>query len=106
VTLCRCEDAGDAVQQALCLFLFRANAALRIVRGFFERNGGAVAAGFEVCLEGGSEPAEAGHALAALSVACRHCAKEMEVLKDAALAGLYRSARGLPVHVKRSSTHG
>lgn len=106
VIVCRDEAAAEVVREALCLYLLGANAALRFARGFFERNGGAATAGFEVLLDGAPTPAEAGHALSALSVACRHCAREMEVLKDAALAGLYRSARGLPSHVKRSLTNG
>jgi hypothetical protein len=99
-------NGAEVVRQALCLYLLEANAALRFVRGFFERNGGTATAGFEVHLEGAPTPAETGHALSALSVACRHCAREMEVLKDVALAGLYGSARGLPTHVERSLTNG
>jgi hypothetical protein len=106
VTLCRDDDTAEVVQQALCRYLLEANAALRFVRGFFERNGGTATAGFEVRLDGVPTPAEAGHALSALSVACRHCAREMEVLKDVALAGLYGSARGLPLHVERSLANG
>lgn len=93
VELHRGDNAAEALLQALCLYLLEANAALRFTRGFLERAGEHIAAGFEVRLEDAPTPAEAAHALAAVSVACRHCAKEMEVLKDAALAGIYRSAR-------------
>jgi hypothetical protein len=93
VTLYRNDAPGDAAQQALCLYLLEANAALRYARAFLERADEGITAGFEVRV--GSEPAaaEAGHALAALSVAGRHCAREMEVLKDGVVAGIYRSAR-------------
>ena len=55
--------------------------------------GEGISAGFEVRVESGPSAAEAGHALAALSVAGRRCAGEMEVLRDGAAAGIYRSAR-------------
>ena len=93
VTLYRHDSPGDAARQALCLYLLEANAALRYARAFVHREGGGVAAGFEVRVESGPTAAEAGHALAALSVAGRHCAREMEVLADSTVAGIYRSAR-------------
>jgi hypothetical protein len=93
VTLYRDGEAQEAAQRALCVYLFEANATLRFARGFLDRSSEGVAAGFEVRLESEPAPEEAGHALAALSVACRHCAREMEVLKDSALAGMFRSAR-------------
>jgi hypothetical protein len=97
VTLYRHESAGDASQQVLSLYLLEANAALRYARAFLRREGDGITAGFEVRTESAPSPAEAGHALAALSVAGRECAREMEVLKDGVVAGIYRSAR-LPFH--------
>jgi hypothetical protein len=93
VTLYRNDAPGDAAQQALCLYLLEANAALRYARAFLQREGEEIAAGFEVRVESGPSAAETGHALAALSVAGRHCARELEVLKDGGVAGIYRSAR-------------
>ena len=93
MTLYRHDGAGEREQQALCLYLFEANAALRYARAFFEREGAGVAAGFEVRVESAPTAAEAAHALAALSVAGRQCAREMEVFQDGAVAGIYRSAR-------------
>jgi hypothetical protein len=93
VTLYRNDAAGDAAQQALCLYLLKANAALRYARAFLQRAGEGISAGFEVRVESGPSAAEVGHALAALSVAGRQCAGEMEVLKDGAVADIYRSAR-------------
>ena len=95
VTLYRHDGAGDVAQQALCLYLLKANAALRYARAFLQRDGEGISAGFEVRLESGPSAVEAGHALAALSVAGRQCAREMEVLKDDALAGIYQSSQPL-----------
>jgi hypothetical protein len=95
ITLYRNDAPGDAAQQALCLYLLEANAALRYARAFLRRDGEAIAGGFEVRVETGPAPTEAAHALAALSVAGRHCAKEMEILKDDTVAGIYRLARPL-----------
>jgi hypothetical protein len=95
VTLFRGEATSDETRRALCAYLLEANAALRYARAFLQREGETEAAGFEVCVEGEPEAGEAGHALAALSVAARQCAREMEVLKDGAVAGAYRLARGL-----------
>jgi hypothetical protein len=93
LTVYRNDAAGDAAHAALCLYLLEANAALRYARAFLQREGEGIAAGFEVRVESEPTAAEAGHALAALSVAGRRCAREVEVLKDGALAGVYRSAR-------------
>ena len=95
VTLYNNETPGDAARQALCLYLLEANAALRYTRAFLRRNGEAITAGFEVRVETEPANAEAAHALAALSVAGRHCAREIELLKDEAVAGIYRLAHGL-----------
>jgi len=76
------------------MYLFTANAALRLVRGFFVRDGDVASAGFEVGLSATPTQAEAEHALGALSVAARHCAQELQaLLNDPALADLYRRAR-------------
>jgi len=93
LTLYQNDQAAETARHALWLYLLEANAGLRFARGFIDQTNEGVAAGFEVRLETAPSPAEAGHALAALSVAGRHCAREMEVLKDAALAGIYRLAR-------------
>jgi len=93
VTLYRDDATGDAAEQALCLYLLEANAALRYARAFLRRDGEGLSAGFEVRVESEPSAAEASHALAALSVAARQCAREIEVLKDGSVAGIYRSAR-------------
>lgn len=90
--LYRSEAAGDLAQQALCLYLMEANAALRYARAFFQRGSAEIMAGFEVCLESEPSVADVAHALGALSVAGKQCGKELKVL-DGALAGIYLSAR-------------
>lgn len=93
VTLYRSDLSSESARRALCLFLLEANAALRFVRGFIRPEDGGLSAGFEVSMNGAASAAEAGHALAALSVAARHCARELEALKEDALASTYESAR-------------
>jgi hypothetical protein len=94
-TLYRADNPPEPCVRALAWYLLEANADLRLARGFLERDAGGLAAGFDVGIAGELTPADAEHALAALSVACRSCARQMDVLQDDALAGLYRSARGL-----------
>ncbi len=84
-----------AARETLCLYLLEANAALRYARAFLQREGEGASAGFEVRVENQPTPGEAGHALAALSVAGRYCARELELLKNNAVSRFYRSARTL-----------
>lgn len=95
VTLYHNDLAGGAGRQELCLYLLKANAALWYVRAFLQPEGEGISAGFEVRVESEPSTAEARHALAALSVAGRQCAREIEVLNDGAVAGIYRSAQPL-----------
>jgi hypothetical protein len=93
LTLYRDEATREAARLALSLYLLEANAALCYATAFLRRTGEGTSAGFEVCLQSRPTAVEVRHALGALSVAGRHCAKEIEVLmKDGALAGIYRSA--------------
>jgi hypothetical protein len=98
MAVCRAEAPGEGVELALCCYLLECNAALRYARAFFERESEGISAGFEVLVEGEATAVEASHALAALSVAGRQCARELEVLKDAATAGMYRSGRAIFHH--------
>jgi hypothetical protein len=98
-------EPGTEEQRSIGLYLLEVNAELRYSRGFLERNGVGIAAGFEIRLDWMPDSAETGHALAALSVACR-CARELEVLsKDTRLASLFWTARGLSFRTKEQ-THG
>jgi len=92
VTLYRSDAAVDeTTRQTLSLYLLEANAALRCARGFLRPEGEGIAAGFEVSMETAPSAAETSHALAALSVAGRKCARELKVL-GGSVAGIYRSA--------------
>jgi hypothetical protein len=104
VTLYAGESLEATALQALCLYLLEANAALRYARAFFEHEAEAVSAGFEVRMESAPSAAEAGHALAALSVAARQCGREMCIFNNGALAGIYRSAR--PIFFDKSKHKG
>jgi hypothetical protein len=75
-----CVAAGDACSSAQALFLLRASAWLRLVRGAGERGEAGWQPRFEVVLgpEPGSE--ELDQAFSALSVACFFCAEELRAL--------------------------
>jgi hypothetical protein len=103
VTFCRNDAFSDTAQQALCLYLLEANGALRYGRAFIERKANVISAGFEVRIESAPSATEAGHALAALSVACRQCAKETGMFTDDTLVGIYLSAR--PPFYQHNSYH-
>ena len=80
-------------RMAVAALALRASAAVRMAR--------AAATDMELCSEvvlaGAPAPAELGHALAALSVACRLCAGELGILaEDGAVAGLYLRCNQTP----------
>jgi hypothetical protein len=105
-TVCRSADAIPAVLDAVSLYLMQAGYALRLARGFLERATEGFAAGFEVRFESAPEPAEAGYALSALSVACGRCARELDVLKDERMACDFRQLRELPLITKGAKNNG
>lgn len=99
-------NLSDDAQRSLPAFLLEINAALRYSRTFLERSQSGVAAGFEIRMDWMPVQADASGALAALSVACRRCARELDLLsRDASLARLYWAARGLPFS-KKEQAHG
>ena len=81
-------DLCGASRGAVALMLLSASRTLRMVRATAEA-GAEGAVGFEVALGPGAGSAEAGHALCALSVACRDCSEEAEALCEASLAEQY-----------------
>lgn len=99
VTLFRGQAADDVAQEAICFYLLEANAAVRYARAFLRREDPEISAGFEVRTETLPSAAEAGHALSALTVASRQCARELEVL-GGGVASTYRSARPPFYHSK------
>ena len=91
VELAAVEAAPSACREALALLLLRVSGAVRMARAVLPPASGAPR--LEVVLAGAPTAAEAGHALSALAVACRHCAREVEVVqRDETIAGMYLRA--------------
>jgi hypothetical protein len=93
VELLRTNAAKEASRHALAVFLLTISGALRMARGYAEAADGHESYGFQVCLPDAPASEEIGHALAALSIAYRMCARETDVLLDAAAARCYLAAR-------------
>jgi hypothetical protein len=97
VDLARCALAAEAAPQALAVFLLTANSTLRLVRAHFMEAEGERRFGFQVCLPANPAVEELNHALAALAVAYRMCARETNVLLEDAAARIYLAARNVPI---------
>ena len=93
VELLRCGAPADASRRALALFLLTATSALRMVRAYAARAENQESYGLQVSLPSSAASAEIDHALAALSIAYRMCAREAAVLLQAAAAHHYLAAR-------------
>ena len=95
IDLVRCAPAEHVPSQALAVFLLTANGALRMVRAHVLEIEEMVF-GFHVCLEAPTAE-EVDHALAAISIAHRACAREASVLLDEAAARCYLAVRNVPL---------
>jgi hypothetical protein len=93
VELLRCGAPANASRHALALFLLTATSALRMVRAYAARAEDQESFGLQVSLPSSAASAEIDHALAALSIAYRMCAREAAVLLQAAAAHHYLAAR-------------
>ncbi len=93
VELLRCGAPASASRHALALFLLTATSALRMVRAYAARAEDQESFGLQVSLPSSAASAEIDHALAALSIAYRMCAREAAVLLQAAAAHHYLAAR-------------
>jgi hypothetical protein len=96
VELVRSNAAAEVTQQALTVFLLTASSALRLVRARAVDGDGQRSFGFQVCLPAAPAAEEIDHALAALSIAYRMCARETKVLLNEVAARCYLAARGIP----------
>jgi hypothetical protein len=96
VELVRSSAAAEVSRQALAVFLLTASSALRLARAYEIEADGQQSFGFQVNLPAAPAPEEIDHALAALSIACRVCAREASVLLDEAAARSYLAARDVP----------
>ena len=87
--------ASDEVRNSIAVLLLTLNGVLRFARAAGEEQKGQVAAHLEALLPHFPSAEELGHALAALSVGCRLCGREVEVLQnDLVVAREYLVARG------------
>ena len=93
VELLRCGAPANASRHALALFLLTATSALRMVRAYAAAAEDQESFGLQVSLPSSAACAEIDHALAALSIAYRMCAREAAVLLQAASAHRYLAAR-------------
>jgi hypothetical protein len=93
VELLRCNAAADITRQALVTFLLTASCNLRMVRAIAAHADEHICFGFHVSLPSCPATEEIHHALAALSVAYRMCARETNVLLHGAAAQLCMAAR-------------
>jgi hypothetical protein len=88
--------AAEASRRALAVFLLTASGALRMVRAHAAEADEQWSFGLQVFLPPAPAAEEIDHALAALSIAYRTCAREANVLLDEAAARCYLTARDVP----------
>jgi hypothetical protein len=97
VEMVRCPAAAWASRRALAIFLLTVGSASRLVRAHAQESEGVWGYRLQVLLPSSPEAPEIDHALGALSVAYRTCAREIGVLLDDAAARCYLAVRGFPV---------
>jgi hypothetical protein len=93
VELLRCDTSAEITRQALTLYLLTASSSLRMARTYAVHADGQISFGFLVSLPSAPAAEEIHHALSALSVAYRMCARETHVLLHSAAARHYLAAR-------------
>jgi hypothetical protein len=93
VELLRCDAAAEFTRQALALYLLTVSSSLRMARAYTSHAGEQMSFGFLVSLPSSQAAEEIQHALSALSVAFRMCAREANVLLHGAAARHYLAAR-------------
>ncbi len=93
VELLRCDAAAEITRQALAVYLLTVSGSLRMARAYAARAGEQMSFGLHVSLPSTPAAEEIQHALAALSVAYRMCAREANVLLHDAAARHYLAAR-------------
>ena len=96
VELVRANAMADAARKALAVFLLTTSSTLRLVRAYATEVDGGFAFGVQVNLPAAPASEEIDHALAALSIAHRMCARETNVLLNDAVARFYLTARDIP----------
>jgi len=87
--------ASDEVRNSIAVLLLTLNGVLRFARAAGDEQKGQVAAHLEALLPHFPFAEELGHALSAISVGCRLCGREVEVLQnDLVIAREYLAVRG------------
>lgn len=94
VELARWESHVPASRDALAVLLLTASGAVRMARPSAGESVDGIAARLEIRLASHASPALVGRGLAALSVACRLCAREAAILRNKRIAGRYLAVRG------------
>ena len=97
VELCSADTLAPVSRRAWGLFLLTASGLVRLVRATAGDRNGRVAARLAATWPGSPGSVELGHALAACSVACRLCGKEVNALCDPSVATDYLAVRGWAV---------
>jgi hypothetical protein len=95
VELVRSNETAEASRQALAVFLLMMSGSLRMARAYAAAAEGQQSFGFQVWLPAAPASEEIDHALGALSIAHRICARETSVLLSEAAARCYLAARDL-----------
>ena len=91
--LIRMNALAETASRALAVFLLTASGGLRLVRAYGAMSCEEKTFGMQVCLPTNPATEEIDHALAALAIAHRRCAKETRVLLDDGAARCYLAAR-------------
>jgi len=94
VSLARHKSLPGTCRSAVAVFLLTANAFVRFARAGVEESENGVEMFYEVWIDERPTPAVVGHALSSLSIGCRFCEEELQVLGDEVVARTYLETRG------------
>lgn len=93
VELVAWEAPAPASKDALAVLLLKAAGVIRLIRPVVEDSSDRVAARLEIHLPPDTSPVLMDRGLASLSVACRFCGREADVLKNRRIAEKYLAVR-------------
>ncbi len=103
VELINWEKPDPVSREALAALLLTASGAIRMVCPVVEQCNEEISARFEIRFASHPNSAQLGRGLSALSVACRHCGREANILNSKRIAERYLAVRGF---TKKSSYRG
>ncbi len=93
----RWDSHVPASRDALAVLLLTASGLIRMVRPVAEKCGERITVRFEIQLAPHASSALLSRGLAALSVACRLCGREVNILNNERIAGQYLAVRGFTI---------